>query len=59
MFLDRPNSLDLLGPIDKGSHNAPRSKGVSSTLSEEDRLDDNVLVTLCELMSTLQDSQIY
>ncbi len=39
---DRPDSPDRPGLIDKGSRNAPRSRGSSPTLSEEDRLDEDV-----------------
>ncbi len=45
---DQSDSPDQPGLIDKGSHNAPRSKGGSPTLLEEDRLDEDVPVTSLE-----------
>ncbi len=45
---DRPNSPNRPGLIDKGSRNTPRSRGGSPTLSEEDRLDEDVPVTSLE-----------
>ena len=47
-FPDQPDSPDQPGLIDKGSHNAPRSRGNSPTFSEKDRLDKDVLITSLE-----------
>ena len=59
--LDQPGSPDRLGPIDKGLRNSPRSRGTSTSVSkkEEDRLDEDVLVTLLKLAPKTQDSQVY
>ncbi len=54
--LDRPDSLDWPGQIDKGSRNTPRSRGGSPTLSEEDCLDEDVLITSLELAPKIQAS---
>lgn len=58
---DQPESPDRLGPIDKGTRNAPRSRGASPSLSEEeeDRLDEDVLVTSLKLAPKTRDSQVY
>ena len=53
---DQPDSPTRQGLIDKGSHNVLRSKGSSPTLLEEDRLDENILVTLVPKISA---SQVY
>ena len=58
-FLNQSESLDRLGPIDKGTHNVPRYRGTSPSLLEEDCLDKNVLVTFLELAPKTQDFQVY
>ena len=57
---DQPESLDRLGPIDKETRNAPRFKGASPSLleEEEDCLDQDVLVTLLKLALKTRDSQV-
>ena len=58
---NQPESPDRLGPIDKGTRNAPRSRGASPSLSEEeeDRLDKDVLVMSLKLVPKTWDSQVY
>ena len=58
---DQPESPDWLGLIEKGTRNAPRSKGASPSLLEEkeDCLDKDVLVTSLKLVPKTQDSQVY
>ena len=60
-FPDQPEFPDQLGPFDKGTRNAPRSRGASLSLSEkeEDCLDDDVLVTSLKLSPKTRDSQVY
>ena len=55
---DQPESPNRLGPIDKGIHNAPRSKDASPSFSEEeeDCLDEDVLVTSLKLAHKTRDS---
>lgn len=48
-FSNWPDSSNWLRLIDKGLRNAPRFIGNLSTLLEEDRLDENVLVTSLKL----------
>ncbi len=45
---DRPNSPDRPALIDKGSRNTPKSRSGSSTLSDEDCFNENVLVMSLE-----------
>ncbi len=47
---NRPDSPDWPGLFNKGSRNAPRSRGNSLTLLEEDYLDEDVLVTSLDLV---------
>ncbi len=57
--LDWPNSPNRPGLIDKGSHNAPRSKGGSPTLLEEDCLDEDVPITSLEPAPKIRTSQVH
>lgn len=56
---DQPKSPDWPKPIDKGTHNARRFKGALLSLSKEDCLDKDVLVTSLGLAPKIRDSQIY
>ena len=58
---NQPESLDWLGPIDKGTRNVPRSRGTLPSFLEEekDRLDENIFVTLLELLPKIWDSRMY
>ncbi len=51
---DRPDSPTWPGQIDKGSQNAPRSRGGSPTLSEENRLNKDVPVISLEPRPKIQ-----
>ncbi len=53
---DWPDSPDRPGLIDKGSRNVSRSKGNSPTLSEEDRLDEDIPL---ELVPKIRTSQMH
>lgn len=51
--------LDRLEQIDKRSYNALRSKSSLMTLSNEDYLDNNVMVMLLKLMSLIRESKVH
>ena len=51
----QPESLDWPRLIDKGIRNAPRFKGTSPNLLEEDCLNKNILVTILERALKTQD----
>ncbi len=63
-FSDWPNSpnqldsMDWPGLIDKRLCNTYKSRGGSTTLLEENYLDEDVLVTLSKLSPKIQDTQI-
>ena len=48
VFIDQLKSLDWAKSINKGTHNAPRSKNALLSLLENNYLNKNVLVTLLE-----------
>ena len=56
--LDQPDSSNRSRLIDKGLRNASRSRSDSPTLSEEDRLDEDVLVTLLVPTPKIRASQM-
>lgn len=58
-FSDWLESPNRPGPIDKGTHNALRSRSASPTLSEEDCLDEDILVTSLKLAPKTKNSQGY
>ncbi len=53
---DQPDSPDPPGLINKGLRNAPRSRGSSPTLSEEDRLDEDIPVMSLEPAAKIRAS---
>ena len=60
-FPDQSESPNWLKFIDKEIRNAPRSKGTSPSLLEEEKdyLDEDILVILLELAPKIWDSQMY
>ena len=56
-FTDQPKSPDQLGPIDKETYNAPRSRGalLNPLEEKEDCLDKDIFVTLLELAPKTRD----
>lgn len=52
-FLDWPNSLDLPGLIDKRLHNMFKFRGSLPTSLVGNYLDEDILVTLLELVSKI------
>lgn len=58
-FLSQPESLNQPEPIDKGTRNMGRSRGALTSLSEENCLNEDVLITLLGLTPKIQDVQVY
>ena len=58
-FSDQPKSPNWPGPIDKRTRNAPRSRGASPSLLEEDRLDEVISVMALKRAPKTGDSQVY